>query len=244
MSTNFLKIIIRILFLSVVIVSVLIHIKLPYYTNALENEIGELKKHLLLHINQKKYMWTLKQSAIGDAEVIKQEMIPQLESEKKALTEQHKNLKKENRLLSGQLDILTTKIILDIKLNRLKLVKSGKILFDIAITKKIIQRFVKSEIRRKKLKILAKEKNPAPIKPKWIYENITKEIPAENSPERLMIGALGNYAIYLTDFLIIHSYTKNVQQHDTINHVCIQLGLKEMKKLYNSVYIGNNLYVE
>jgi len=241
---KFFKIIFRLFLLSILGISIFIHIKLPSYTRAMESEIAELNKQLSMLSNQKKYETAIKQSAYSDTEIIKEEMLPQVEEEKKSLVEQNKILLKENRLLSGHLNILTTKVIFDTKLNRLKLVKNGKIVSDIVVSKKLVADFLKSEINRKTLKILAKEKNPAPIKPKWTFEDITKELPAENSTERLMIGALGNYAIYFDDYLIIHDFTKNTRQHDTINHVCIQMKPKDMQKLYNSVFIGTKLYVE
>ncbi len=211
----------------------------------MENEITELNKQLSMLENQKKYETAIKESDYSDTETIKKEMIPQIEEEKKSLIEQNKNLLKENRLLNGHLNILTTKIIFDTKSNRLKLIKNGKILSDIAVSQKYVTAFLKSEITRGTLKIVAKRKKPVSIKPKWMYEEyIIKELPPENSPERIMLGALGNYAIYFTDYLIIHDFTKNIQQHDIINHVCIQLNNKDMKKLYNSVFIGNKLYVE
>ena len=241
---KFFKIIFRFFFLLILGVSIFIHIKLPNYTTTIESEIAELKKQLAMLSNQKKYETVIKQSVYSYAEILKTDLLPPIEEEKKSLAEQNKILLKENRLLNGHLNILTTKIIFDTKSNLLKLVKNGKVSSDIAVSKKFVMTFLKSEISRKTLKILAKEKNPAPIKPKWIYEDIAKEIPAENSPERVMVGALGKYAIYFNDYLIIHNFTKNIRQHDTINHVCIQLNLKDMKKLYNSVFIGNKLYVE
>lgn len=244
MFIKFLKKFLRLIILLITAVSVFIHIKLPDYTRVIESEITELNKQLAMLSNQKKYETILKQSVYSDTEIIKMEILPQIEEEKKSLIERNKILLKENRLLNGHLNILTTKIIFDTKSNLLKLVKNGKISSDIVVSKKFTTVFLKSEITRKTLKILAKEKNPAPIKPKWTYEDITKEIPAENTAERIMLGAIGNYAIYFTDFLIIHDFTKNVQQHDTVNHVCIQLNLKDMQKLYNSVFIGNKLYVE
>lgn len=244
MFIKILRNLLRLVILGILSVSIFIHVKLPNYTNAMKNEISELHKHLSMLTNQKRYETAIKQSAYSDTEIIKAEMLPQMEEEKKSLVEQNKNLLKENRLLRGHLNILTTKIIFDTKTNRLKLIKNGQVSSDIVLSKKFVAAFLKSEINRKTLKIVAKEKNPAPIKPKWAFEDITKELPAENSAERIMLGALGNYAVYFTDYLIIHDFTKNVQQHDTINHVCIQLSPKNMKKLYNSVFIGNNLYVE
>jgi len=244
MFIKFFKITLRFIALLVMAASIFIHIKLPNYTVTMKSEIGELNNQLKMLSNQKKYETAIKQSAYSDTEIIKEEILPQIEEEKKVLLEQNKNLLKENRLLNGHLNILTTKVIFDTKLNRLKLVKNGKITSDVEVSKKFVDDFLKSEINRKTLKILAKEKNPAPIKPKWAFEDITKEIPAENTAERIMVDALGNYAIYFTDFLIIHDFTKNIQYHDTVNHVCIQLNIKDMKKLYNSVFIGNKLYVE
>lgn len=244
MFIKFLKNLFRFILLFILAVSIFIHIKLPNYTKAIESEIAKLNKQLTMLSNQKKYETLIKQSAYSDTEIIKTDMLPPVEEERKSLVEQNKILLKENRLLSGHLNILTTKIIFDTDSNLLKLVKNGKISSDIVVSKKIGAAFLKSEISRKMLKVLAKEKNPAPIKPKWTYEDITKEIPAENTAERIMVGALGNYAVYFTDYLIVHDFTKNIQQHDTINHVCIQLNLKDMKKLYNSVFIGNKLYVE
>ncbi len=244
MFIKFLKKLFGLIVLLIMAVSIFIHIKLPNYTTTIENEIAKLNKQFAKLSNQKNYETVLKQSVYSDTKIIKTDLLPPIEEEKKSLVEQNKILLKENRLLNGHLNILTTKIIFDTKSNLLKLVKNGKVSSDIAVSKKFVMTFLKSEISRKTLKILAKEKNPAPIKPKWMYEDITKEIPAENTAERIMVGALGNYAIYFTDYLIIHDFTKNIQQHDTINHVCIQLNLKDMKKLYNSVFIGNKLYVE
>lgn len=238
------KNLLRLIFLGILAVSIFIHVKIPNYTKTMKNEISELRKQLSMLANQKRYETAIKQSAYSDTEIIKAEMLPQMEEETESLLGQNKNLLKENRLLRGHLNILTTKIIFDTKSSRLKLIKNGQVSSDVVISKKYAADFLKSEINRKTLKILAKEKNPAPIKPKWAFEDITKELPAENSAERLMIGALGNYAVYFTDYLIIHDFTKNIQQHDTINHVCIQLSPKNMKRLYNSVYIGNSLYVE
>ncbi|MDD5687612.1 MAG: L,D-transpeptidase [Elusimicrobia bacterium] len=241
---KFFRIILRICILFIFGIALFIHLKLPSYTNAMEHETSELNKQLKMLSNQKNYELILIQSDYSDVEVIKQDMIPSLENEKKSLMEQYKALFKENRLLNGQLNILTTKIIFDTTSNRLKLVKRGKIVSDIPVYKKFVQDFLKSEIDKKILKVLAKEKMPTPIRPVWTFEDITVEIPAENSPERLMTGALGNYAIYFTDFLIIHDKSKNYKYHDTINHVCIQLNTKAMKKFYDSIYVGNKLYVE
>lgn len=224
--------------------AVFVHIKVPGYTKAITNETSDLNKHLSMLINQQKYETALKKSIYGDYSVIKHDMLPQIIEENKALTRQHENLKKRKRLLSGHLSILTTKIIFDTDLKRLTLVKNGKITASIAVDKKFVGQFLLSEISRKKLSIIAKQKNPAPIKPKWTFEDITTEIPAGNSPERLMIGALGEYALYFSDFLIIHDETKNENHHETINHVCIQLKKSLMKKLYGYVYVGNTLYVE
>jgi hypothetical protein len=244
MFTKIFKTLFRILLLLILIASIFIHLKLPNYNKSLESETANLKNHLSMLINQKKYETILKQSSYGDYTEIKDALLPQIESEKNSMIEQYKNLLKENRLLLGHLDILTTKVIFDTKINRLKLIKNGKVSSDFIVPKKLVQEFLKSEITKKILKILAKEKNPTPIKPEWTYEDITKEIPAANSPERMMTGALGKYAIFLNDYLIIHDIPKNMEFHDTINHVCIQLKTNEIRKLYNSVYVGTLLYVE
>lgn len=225
-------------------ISIFINVKLPDYTKDIDDETADLKKQLLMLMNQKKYQIALSQSVVGDYEAIKLDTLPQLQEDQKILIENNKNLLKANRLLWGNLSILRTKLIFDTKMKKLKFVKNGKVVSDINITDQTVQNFLKSEISRKVLKILAKEKNPTSVKPKWTYEDITKEIPVENSPERLMVGALGNYAIHFDDFLIIHDTSKNREYHDTINHICIQLSTKDMKKLYSSVYIGNKLYVE
>ena len=244
MFIKYIKNILRILVLMILFLSIYIDLKLPYYIKEIKQETAELTKSLLMLVNQKRYQVYLNQSVIGDYETIKVDILPQLEEDREILIENNKNLLKENRLLKGHLSILTTKMIFDTKTNKFKLIKNGKVHFDIDIPDKTVQNFIKSEISRKVLKILAKEKNPTSIKPKWTFEEIIQEIPAENSPERLMVGALGSYAIHFNDFLIIHDTSKNMEYHDTINHICIQLKPKVMKKLYNSVFIGNKLYVE
>lgn len=223
---------------------IFIHMELPDHTKAMKGEITDLNKHLSMLVNQNKYETALKKSVSGDYSAIKDDMLPQVDEENKTLSRQYKSLKKKKRLLAGHLDILTTKLVFDTTLNRLKLIKKEKVVASMAVSKKFVKQFLDSEISRKKLSIIAKQKNPAPVKPEWTFEDITQEIPAVNSPERLMVGALGKYAIYLTDFLIIHDTTEDNKHHDTINHVCIQLKSSVMKRLYRSVYVGNELYVE
>lgn len=241
---KFFRIIFRLIFLLILVGAVFVHIKVPDYIKAIKNETADLNKHLSMLANQQEYETALKKSIYGDYSVIKHDMLPQIIDENTALARQYESLKKRKRLLAGHLSILTTKIIFDTALNRLKLVEKGKITASVAVDKKFVEQFLLSEISRKKLNVIAKQKNPSPIKPKWTFEDIITEIPAANSPERLMTGALGEYALYFSDFLIIHDDTKNEKHHETINHVCIQLKNSIMKKLYGSVYVGNDLYVE
>lgn len=170
-------------------------------------------------------------------------LIP-LRAEKERLQKDAWAAERVMNLLIGQREILDISLRLNATSNNLEVLKGGeekkgKTIFSQALSREQVQEILVSEISRKKIRVLGKYRRPVPPAPGWLLLEVNRELPPPGSPERYLRQALGNAAIYLEDFFIIHDEAKDRTAHDAVNHVCLEIPQMAMKKLYDLVYVGN-----
>ncbi len=169
-----------------------------------------------------------------------------LEQEAAQLEEENRGLK--NTLRNAEDNELY--LVVDTESNRLTMRQGGAVLLT-AIVGTGSRQFVKEETGRHwyfespagSQTVLGKERNPVWIRPDWSYAEENMPVPPENSPERIVRGVLGKYALLLGNGYKIHGtkWTNLLGTHFT--HGCISVGAKNLEILYNSVKIGTQVYI-
>jgi L,D-transpeptidase YbiS len=88
-----------------------------------------------------------------------------------------------------------------------------------------------------------KRVDPVWIKPDWAFVEAGESIPPLNSPERLVRGHLGEYALILGGGIMIHGTTDNSSLGRNVSHGCIRLGREDLRYVYQVAEIGTKVYI-
>lgn len=87
------------------------------------------------------------------------------------------------------------------------------------------------------------KKDPVWYAPAWHYVEQGLPVPPEYSPERYVPGALGDYALYLTDEIAIHGTRDAGSVGRASSHGCLRMTNDAMALLYTLVEIGTPVRV-
>lgn len=93
------------------------------------------------------------------------------------------------------------------------------------------------------LRVLRKIKNPIWYKPDWAFLEAKESIPAPNSPKRLVRGILGDYALDLGGGIMLHGTPYEHLLGQRVSHGCIRLSKEGIKTLYDSLALGDKVYI-
>jgi L,D-transpeptidase YbiS len=91
-------------------------------------------------------------------------------------------------------------------------------------------------------RILSKHHDPVWKKPDWAFIEEGKPIP-DDPTERIEAGVLGEYALYLGDGYLIHGTLYERLLGYSVTHGCVRVGRDDLRKLYESVDIGTEVYI-
>jgi lipoprotein-anchoring transpeptidase ErfK/SrfK len=93
------------------------------------------------------------------------------------------------------------------------------------------------------LRVLRKIKDPIWYKPDWAFLEAKESIPARNSPQRLVRGILGDYALDLGGGIMFHGTPYEQLLGQRVSHGCIRLSKDGIKTLYDSLLLGAKVYI-
>ena len=93
------------------------------------------------------------------------------------------------------------------------------------------------------LRVLRKIKDPVWYKPDWAFLDSKESIPARNSPQRLVLGILGDYALDLGGGIMLHGTPYEQLLGQRVSHGCIRLSKDGIKTLYDSLPLGAKVYI-
>ena len=88
-----------------------------------------------------------------------------------------------------------------------------------------------------------KRVDPIWIKPDWAFVEKGEPIPALKSPDRLVKGHLGDYALILGGGIMIHGTTEMTSLGRNASHGCIRLGEEDLEYVYQASEIGTRVYI-
>jgi L,D-transpeptidase YbiS len=88
-----------------------------------------------------------------------------------------------------------------------------------------------------------KRVDPVWIKPDWAFVEEGEEVPPLNSPERLVHGHLGEYALILGGGIMIHGTSDLESLGRNASHGCIRLGREDLRYVYQATDIGAKVYI-
>jgi L,D-transpeptidase YbiS len=88
-----------------------------------------------------------------------------------------------------------------------------------------------------------KRVDPVWIKPDWAFVEEGVPIPPLNSPERLVQGHLGEYALILGGGIMIHGTTDASSLGRNASHGCIRLGREDLRYVYAISDVGTRVYI-
>ena len=84
-----------------------------------------------------------------------------------------------------------------------------------------------------------KSSNPVWEKPDWYYIEEGQEIPADDAPERLTRGMLGEYALDVGQGYLVHGSPYQRGFGEQITHGCVRLPEDDLRAVYNTLDIGD-----
>lgn len=93
------------------------------------------------------------------------------------------------------------------------------------------------------MKVLRKLVDPVWRKPDWAYVEVGQRIPAAGSPNRLVHGHLGKYALDLGDGIMIHGTDDPDSIGRRVSHGCIRLPNAMLRTVYKKAKVGTDVFV-
>jgi len=87
------------------------------------------------------------------------------------------------------------------------------------------------------------KKDPVWYAPDWHYVEQGLPVPPEYSPQRYVAGALGDYALYLTDEIAIHGTRDDRSVGQASSHGCLRMTNDAIAVVYTLVEIGTPVRV-
>jgi len=94
-----------------------------------------------------------------------------------------------------------------------------------------------------RIQVIAKKENPAWYKPDWLYEKDMTSPPPINSPERLISGPMGAYALFFGGGFVIHGRPADAAPPMVTDHACIILENDDLRAVYNLLEAGSVVYI-
>ena len=88
-----------------------------------------------------------------------------------------------------------------------------------------------------------KRVDPVWIKPDWAFVEANAAVPPLNSPDRLVKGHLGDYALLLGGGIMIHGTTDIGSLGRNASHGCIRLGREDLRYVYQAADVGTKVYI-
>ena len=93
------------------------------------------------------------------------------------------------------------------------------------------------------LRVLHKIVDPIWRKPDWAYIEEGKAIPPVDSPDRLVHGKLGKYALDLGEGILIHGTDDSSSIGQRVSHGCIRLPDDMMEAVYKAAKVGTDVFI-
>lgn len=142
-------------------------------------------------------------------------------------------------------------ILIDTKTNKLFVKQGVKLLWDAdcsvgrggMLTDKKTGRKWEFVTPKGKFKILTKIENPTWIKPDWAFTENGEVPPPPNDPKRRVEGELGAYVLSLGDGYLIHGTKREDLLGQPASHGCVRLSADNLKKLYQDISVGTEVYI-
>lgn len=91
-------------------------------------------------------------------------------------------------------------------------------------------------------RVQKKARNPVWKKPDWAFIEEGKRPPARAS-ERIEVGTLGEYALYLGDGYMIHGTLYERLLGRSVTHGCIRLGKEDLRAVHDAAEVGTEVYI-
>ena len=88
-----------------------------------------------------------------------------------------------------------------------------------------------------------KRVDPVWVKPDWAFVEASEPVPPPNSPDRLVPGHLGEYALILGGGIMIHGTSDLGSLGRNVSHGCIRLGKEDLRYVYQATDIGAKVYI-
>jgi lipoprotein-anchoring transpeptidase ErfK/SrfK len=177
------------------------------------------------------------------------------------LLPQEKGFIRTQKAMAGEVEVLRRKvgrrlrdelhIVVDTRANKLYLkqgltllwtadcsVGKGGMLFD----KKTGRRW-EFVTPRGRFEVRSKIEKPLWIKPDWAFVETGETVPPPEDPKRKVEGELGGYVLNLGDGYLIHGTKTEALLGRAVSHGCVRLGADNLKKLYDSVPVGTDVYI-
>ena len=162
-------------------------------------------------------------------------------------------LEQANRKLGEKIQSLSPDrayIVVDTRTNRLYLRETDRIILDAMVSTgsgEILigprgQKWV-FDTPRGVFRVLRKVRHPVWTKPDWAFVEEGESIPPARSPQRVVEGYLGEYALYIGDGYMIHGtlYTRTLGK--SVTHGCIRLDDEDLEAVYSAAEVGTKVYV-
>lgn len=94
-----------------------------------------------------------------------------------------------------------------------------------------------------RIQVIAKKENPVWYMPDWLYEQEMTPPPPVNSPERLIPGPMGAYALFFGGGFVIHGRPADASPPMVTDHACIVLENDDLRAVYNLLDAGSVAYI-
>lgn len=178
-----------------------------------------------------------------------------LRQERQALISRLETLKEEQKFLMFEKEIYATDrryLVLDMRSGAGFLRIRGRVLreFRMAMEGCALPETTAPEsasshmLPRGAIQLIAKKKDPVWYKPDWLYEKEGKAPPGVNSPERLIKGPMGRYALFFGGGFVIHGRPVEGSQPAPMEHACIILEDEDLRAAYELLDKGSTAYVK
>lgn len=99
------------------------------------------------------------------------------------------------------------------------------------------------ETPRGLFRVQDKEESPVWNMPDWAFVEEGRPIPPEGSPERVMYGVLGDYALALGHGYLIHGTLYQRFLGLPVTHGCVRLGDDDLEAVYRAIPVGGRVYI-
>jgi lipoprotein-anchoring transpeptidase ErfK/SrfK len=164
----------------------------------------------------------------------------------KTLQQKHDDLERRISALAPR----GTYLLIDTGINRLYLVRGGKVLRE-AVCSTGSGRFLPDPPRNREwtfdtpkgeFRIQKKIVNPVWVKPDWAFIEEGEPLP-KSVDERVAPDELGDYAMDLGDGYLIHGTLYERSLGMSVTHGCVRVGAKDLDVIFHAVRVGTPVYI-